>query len=113
MERLTEFRKDLNRYEYKQDEKGYCFIQEGQIINKLGKLEDLEEKLGCPLEVYVKIRQSIIEKVYIQYLGEMERMWIMAPIAKNGFGVVNGFITKSCFWKDYKKTWWLKEDKSE
>ena len=44
MNRLTEYRKDLKRYEYKQDEKGYCFIQEGQIVNKLGKLEDLIEK---------------------------------------------------------------------
>ena len=44
MNRLTEYRKDLKRYEYKRDERGYCFIQEGQIVNKLGKLEDLLEK---------------------------------------------------------------------
>ena len=44
MKRFTEYRKDLNRYEYKRDERGYCFIQEGQIVNKLGKLEDLLEK---------------------------------------------------------------------
>ena len=44
MSRLTEFRKDLNRYEYKQGERGYCFIQEGQLVQKLGKLEDIMEK---------------------------------------------------------------------
>jgi len=42
--RLTEYRKDLKRYEYKEDEKGYCWIGEGQIVKKLGQLEDVLEK---------------------------------------------------------------------
>jgi len=44
MNRLTEYREDLKRYEYKDDERGYCYISEGQIVNKLGELEDLMEK---------------------------------------------------------------------
>ena len=44
MSRLTEYREDLKRYEYKRDCKGYCFLCEGQILNKLGQFEDLMEK---------------------------------------------------------------------
>lgn len=44
MSRLTEYRTDLKRYEYKEDEKGYCWISEGQIVKKLGQLEDVLEK---------------------------------------------------------------------
>lgn len=44
MNRLTEYRKDLKRYEYKEDEKGCCWITEGQIVKKLGQLEDVLEK---------------------------------------------------------------------
>ena len=43
--RLTEWQIDLQRYEYKRDEKGYCFLSEGQLVNKLGQLEDDEEEL--------------------------------------------------------------------
>ena len=46
MNRLTEYREDLKRYEYKEDEKGYCWISEGQIVKKLGQLEDVLEKYG-------------------------------------------------------------------
>lgn len=69
MSRLTEYRKDLKRYEYKQDERGYCFIQEGQIVQKLGKLEDLEEEIGVNnliafLEWCVKFRNNFINRSF-------------------------------------------------
>ena len=112
MNRLTEYRKDLKRYEYKQDERGYCFIQEGQIVNKLGKLEDLEEELGCPLEVR---ERAIKYGIYIKNIdGEMVNFKVMLVYKNEQLGyyfrIVNdGYVLLT----DYKKTWFLKEDKSE
>ena len=71
MRRLTEFRKDLNRYEYKQDERGYCFIQEGQLVQKLGKLEDLEEQIGCPLEEIVEFVKLLKKYYYVDITGQL------------------------------------------
>ena len=42
---------------------GYTYVEYGteeKIVNKLGKLEDLEEELGCPLEVLVKAFQKYV-----------------------------------------------------
>lgn len=111
MSRLTEFRKDLNRYEYKQDERGYCFIQEGQIVQKLGKLEDLEEELGCPLEVVVKALQNGV--YYEDAANNMRYM-----VADLHFNLAGDFVLyfddeEYLLARNYKKTWWLRKDKSE
>lgn len=117
MSRLTEFIKDLNRYEYKRDEKGYCYLSEGQLVQKLGRLEDLEEQLGCPLEV----REKALIKDFIWY-DDNGRLIQVIPM-NSGYIMEKGkkIAVLNCiynfnFWlaikcKDYKKTWWLKEDK--
>ena len=112
MSRLTEFRKDLNRYEYKQDERGYCFIQEGQIVQKLGRLEDLEEQLGCPLEVREK---AIKYGIYIKNIyGEMVNFKVMLVYKNEQMGYYFRFINDGyVLLADYKKTWWLKENREE
>ena len=97
---------------------GYVYLEKQNQIGKnpalvkLGKLEDLEEQLGCPLEVVVKAL-----KVQIYYEVNDKEGLIIAPYLVEYFG--KGF-TFDCIgfheiiWlKDYKKTWWLKEDKSE
>lgn len=79
--------------------------------DKLGKLEDLEEQLGCPLEVVVKaINKGIFSedlpsgKIVMWHglrLSRVETEWYLSN-------------EKICVGlKDYKKTWWLKEDRSE
>jgi hypothetical protein len=83
-----------------------------QVVHELLGYKQLEERLGCPLDVYVKIRQGMVENVYIQRF-KMEKMWIGLPITSNGFCAISGLLQQACFWKDYQKTWWLKEDKSE
>ena len=83
------------------------------VDNKLGKLEDLEEKLGCPLEVVVKAlkigiytnlknwNREDLTKYFCLNLYNLETEWYLGnPII---------FVNL----KDYKKTWWLREDKSE
>lgn len=111
MNRLTEYRKDLKRYEYKQDERGYCFIQEGQIVNKLGKLEDLEEQLGCPLEVVFK---ALANGVYYEDVANcMKYMAVDLHLNLDGEYVLYFDDEEYLLTKNYKKTWWLKKDKSE
>ena len=83
------------------------------VDNKLGKLEDLEEKLGCPLDVVVKAlkigiytnlknwNREDLTKYFCLNLYNLETEWYLGnPII---------FVNL----KDYKKTWWLKKDKSE
>jgi len=153
MDRLTEYRKDLKRYEYKQDEKGYCYIGEGQIVNKLGELEDLlqsynvkdlkeldkllemattyeelSKQLGCPLDFIFKVLQA--PKIYIDKMNvrseydnsfkfhSKSNNYIINPYAIDGKKPEFLFVDR---WssgydlrlKDYKKTWFLKEDRSE
>ena len=83
------------------------------VDNKLGKLEDLEEKLGCPLDVVVKAlkigiytnlknwNREDLTKYFCLNLYNLDTEWYLGnPII---------FVNL----KDYKKTWFLKEDKSE
>lgn len=78
--------------------------------DSLSKYKDLEEKIGCPLDV----RERAFEKGfydengnhytcehYVPYLKEMHTRGIMTHTQKR-FKIT-----------DYKKTWWLKRDKSE
>lgn len=124
MERLTEkldqpyvdlYDNRLNLYE----PKGFSTdTQIGACIDKLGKLEDIEEELGCPLEVVFK---AITQGISYELKNGMMESEPYLTFAECGYGfifntgisnrrkVVNGeFQTK-----DYKKTWWLKEDRSE
>ena len=129
MSRLTEFRKDLNRYEYKQDERGYWYIMEGQIVQKLGRLEDLEEQLGCPLDIYVKIQLGLVDKVYIKWYKTTDVKWhngeadIVQEEVTMPFTITR--VDKKYFryqailgkedmpFSNYGKEFWLKEDRSE
>lgn len=80
------------------------------IVQKLGKLEDLEE-LGCPLEVVFK---AVKEGIYcVDYDNQIIRKFI-APLWFNS-------TSKQFYWsgnnigypdlKDYQKTWWLKGER--
>ena len=100
----------------KYDEKKKQYIRLASrlaVDNKLGKLEDLEEQLGCPLEVVVKAlkigiytnlknwNREDLTKYFCLNLYNLETEWYLGnPII---------FVNL----KDYKKTWWLREDKSE
>lgn len=136
MSRLTEFRKDLNRYEYKQDERGYCWISEGQIVNKLGKLEDLEEQLGnnfsgknneCSFNMLFMATQNgfwyqVERNKFIHLVPDDSHSIIYDwnggyPILQYMEVTKDFAYTIQCVYDvyltDYKKKFWLKEDKSE
>lgn len=109
-------------------------------IDKLGKLEDLEEQLGCPLDVLVKMWKN--NKYYALKPRGRTRVRQMdfpvisyilkgnkgnkTPYKSNSFILGGTCYDYDCFdektrefdgWDvnlaDYKKTWWLREDKSE
>ena len=83
------------------------------VYNKLGKLEDLEEKLGCPLDVVFKAlkigiytnlknrNREDLTKCFCLNLYNIETEWYLG----------NPIICVNL--KDYKNNWFLKKDKSE
>lgn len=99
-----------------------------EIVDKLGELEDVEEELGCPLEVVFKaLKQGYIysnntfdkdgvlndvELVYDDMESENQEFFL-----RGGDKIYDGekynYTYTWCNLKEYKETWWLKEDKSE
>lgn len=90
------------------------------LYNKLGQLEDLQEEIGCPL----KVRCEVVPNSYIYTFGtSMETLDVITrrkviTISKEGIYI--SYATASgkerdmtLPWKAYKKTWWLKADRSE
>lgn len=71
--------------------------------DKLGKLEDLEDELGCPLDVLEKAMQNGIYTNVYNGLCMVSRY-------KDTLVVSDDYAV---YIKDYKKTWWLKKDRSE
>ena len=81
-----------------------------KLTDKLGKYEDLEEQIGCPLEVRCKIYDSN----YV-YTKDGEK-WIITFADETHFiAVYDKAIThdRKFTYSDYKRTWWLKADRSE
>jgi len=111
MERLTHFNKGLYF-----DSEGYN--RSNGETDKLGKLEDLEEELGCSLEVVFK---AITQGISYELKNGMMESEPCCTLAECGYGFVLNIgissrrkvVDGEFQTKDYKKTWWLKEDKSE
>lgn len=81
-----------------------------EFINKLGKLEDLEEQIGCPLEVVFKAIYSGIYYIYPNGNIVLERSFKLNHYS-SGWCLIKPKLNFKL--EDYKKTWWLKRDKSE
>lgn len=93
----------------KQNENGTLYSANGyQCLEKLKHLEDLEDELGCPLDVVFKaLKYGIIDE-------ENEDRDIMIVHSKQGYWFREFSEDLPKLWvKDYKQTWWLKEDLSE
>lgn len=84
-------------------------------INKLGRLEDIEEELGCPLVVVFKaLKDGIVYEKENKYV--LIPNLIFAQLLNEDVGdyhfinydlpnLENNLIVKL---SDYQKTWWLK-----
>lgn len=79
------------------------------LWDKLGKLEELEAQIGCPLEVRCKLYDGAL--IY----DNEENEYVIKVIDYNFFIAYckKGEVRQSFDFNDYKKTWWLKEDISE
>jgi hypothetical protein len=90
-------------------------------VVKLGKLEDLEEQLGCPLEVVITpyFKRGKLEVFYRGKMREVIRVVAFEEATRPYIDVFyrdnekEQFKVRTIWLDDYKKTWWLKEDKSE
>ena len=94
------------------------------LKNKLGQIEDIEDELGCPLDVVFKALKD--KEIVVKHTYGLNE-----PVEKLKTHKISGLQfnkTDFVFWlyedivtdlefdvnvKDYKKTWWLKEDLSE
>lgn len=117
MDRLTRqpYRRKLDdsleNYKVKNDNRDWEKSMQN-CINKLGKLEDLEEELGCPLEVVFKALNegiTFLKKSYqfdtsnritLHYSDHFKCDYFLITYEGQIFNL-----------KDYQKTWWLKGDK--
>jgi hypothetical protein len=83
------------------------------------KCHSLEEQLGCPLEVRERaLKQSNFEGLFVNTTDNDGFKWkgfekcnLMYDAFNNRFYWCNGSFCIPL--SDYKKRWWLKEDKSE
>lgn len=99
-----------------------------QVLNKALKLnnewaeeldyyKDLEEQIGCPLNVLFKaLRDGLYDEYGNLYKGDefyLNYNWLLSkPNDKYlSFNVINTYFEFKL--TDYKKTWWLRKDKSE
>ena len=89
----------------------FNFDDYDRCVDKLGRLEDLEEELGCPLEVLVK---ALTEGIYCVDYDDQKIKKFHPNLCFNS-------TSKQLYWygnvigypdlKDYQKTWWLKGEK--
>lgn len=86
-------------------------VSDMDCFEKLGKIEDWEEELGCPLEVMLKAMKEGI--CCVDYDNQIIRVF-KAPLCFNS-------TSKQFYWsgnnigypdlKDYQKIWWLKGER--
>ena len=103
-----------------------------QILkDELFKYRDIAKELGCPLDMILNLiknsntldEHSHTQDIYFDYKGKLISGSFIKLEYNNEF-IINVETTEmfdSCYdidsydlkVKDYKKTWWLREDKSE
>ena len=89
------------------------------LYNKLGQLEDLEEKIDCPLDVRERALKTFYWeefendeniKNYYVYAFNNEFLYVCFTYDKDGILTTKETVLPLQY---YKKYWWLKKDKSE
>ena len=95
-------------------------IKHNEVCDKLGKLEDIEDELGCPLVVVFKAfeeRYVIFKHVVgvenpIIKLETHKVLGLICVCEKFGLELCDGVFGDEfyVYTKDYGKTWWLVSD---
>lgn len=110
--------REIDNYINGLDEKNKIYIEEE--LEYADKCHKLEEQIGCSFEIIGRaIKEGIWSSEYWycekeQNQNKLKHIFPELTILENKWGFDCGDY---CYYfvslKDYKKTWWLKEDKSE
>ena len=99
----------------KNEDRYYIIINEDVVelhaIKKLGKIEDIEEQLGCPLEVaFKKCEELEKQNKYSFYcICKLYDNWVILEI---DIFIIDEIECNIVYYlADYQKTWWLKGEK--
>ena len=86
--------------------------RDNQILKELNaKYKDLEEQLGCPLEVVVK---ALKNGVYYEVVDNcMKYMVVDLSFNCSGDFILYFDDEEYLLARNYKKTWWLKKNREE
>lgn len=86
------------------------------LIQYFLKIHQLEEELGCSLDI---VFRALKDGIYIEdnTFNTFEK-YDVRGIELKGLGVISNICSYgdcdfTCYYKDYKKTWFLKSDRSE
>ena len=107
-------KKDRGYYELYDEEVDDLYLD--AVYSKLQKIENTEEELGCPLEVFYKAHCS--EFIYDEKGNKYKVMMcynnriVTHQITKNKL-MLDIWPQTIFLFKDYKEKWFLKNDKSE
>lgn len=104
----------MNRLTRKHRHNSYTICTEirnadlNKAIEKLGQLEDLQEELGCPLEVVFK---ALEEGICVKHNTLANSCYLIKLTKGFAFTYWSSFGVDNIYLKDYQKTWWLKGEK--
>lgn len=89
-----------------------------RVANKLGKLEDIEEELGIPLEVLFKALKDGIYRLYEEFEDEPPYIYYLDPIImydewRECWIFYDDSKCQVYCLKDYGKTWALTREELE
>lgn len=94
---------------------GYKPEQDYQIIQKLGKYEDIDEKLGLPYPIFFKAFFNGVN--YLDDSGQIIRTMVniydLYLTERKEIAFITNFGDKILLFKDYGKTWALTREELE
>ena len=106
-----------------------CEVAINKVIDKLGKLEDIEEKYELPLHIFIKLLIAALDRseLEIYFINDPEH-WIYTirpeetlnldekciegydNFTDDGYDVDGQYFEENLYFKDYGKTWALTEE---
>ena len=99
--------KQIDDYINELEEKNEVYVN--KELEYADKCHKLEEQLGCPLDVIVR---ALKDGIYFYHNYYKDQILKYIPVLQYDHFIC-GSKPYIRMLKDYKKTWWLKEDKSE
>lgn len=107
MERLTDF--ELEQIDKQLINDG-TNTQIRKLVDEVKEYRQLEKEIGCPLEVRCKLCDGTIiydedgKAMGVEHIGEHDFC---------AYLIGGPYMPRLMYLKGYKKSWWLKKDKSE